>query len=230
MIYIDAADESGQSFTLRVRMRNSTHLLIGKNLYKTGLLEQILRTWTKRRILVRNDSINDTEQLPSEITPDIRVKTHSRSTGVLIVHHWMKVSLQTLARTLICGWYTLNCRASHSLVEGNHSQFRVPAKVYKLIFIRWYTTRTLREPECLPIVPRWAMTFGSYSEPLEQGYRDVLSITTKTIIRVILFSPFLFLNSENCSSFNSSVECLHRLCLSSIWFTVRQYPCFCPGS
>jgi hypothetical protein len=44
---------------------------------------------------------NSIYRLSSEIPPRPTVETHPRSHGVLIVHHWIKVSSQTLARTLI---------------------------------------------------------------------------------------------------------------------------------
>jgi hypothetical protein len=41
----------------RLRVRSKTHLLMEKSLYKTATLEQIPRTWRKRRITARKEPL-----------------------------------------------------------------------------------------------------------------------------------------------------------------------------
>jgi hypothetical protein len=44
----------------RTRIRYRTHLLRGKSLCKAEIVKEILKTWRKRRILVRNDHLKQT--------------------------------------------------------------------------------------------------------------------------------------------------------------------------
>lgn len=74
-------------------------------------------------------SFNDSDQLPSEITPSGTVGIHPRSTEGPVIHHQMKASFKIRGMRLIC-------RLDRSIVVRRHSIFEnSKLSFWKTIFI-----------------------------------------------------------------------------------------------